>query len=78
MFRYLEKIDLEKRQMRFFALTLGETLFGEWRLRGESGRIGSKGGQRICHYGYSRAEVQDRMEAIVTHKQRRGCVGLIG
>lgn len=76
MFQYLEKIDPEKRQMRFYALTLDETLFGEWCLTREWGRIGSKGGQRMRHYGSSRAEVQDQMEAVSSLKQRRGYVCL--
>lgn len=74
MFQYLEKIDPEKRQMRFYALTLDETLFGEWCLTREWGRIGSKGGQRMCHFGSSRAEIQHQMDAIAAQKQRRGYV----
>lgn len=74
MFQYLEKVDPDKRQMRFYVLTLGETLFGEWCLTREWGRIGTKGGQRMCHYTSLRAEAQDLMEAVSAQKQRRGYV----
>lgn len=74
MFQYLEKIDPQKRQMRFYSLTLSKTLFGEWCLVREWGRIGTKGGQRKCHYGSSRALMQRQMKFLAGQKQRRGYV----
>jgi predicted DNA-binding WGR domain protein len=38
---YLEKLDPAKRQARFYALHLTQTLFGNWTLVREWGRIGS-------------------------------------
>lgn len=40
---YLHKRDPERRQARFYALHLMETLFGDWTLVREWGRIGSPG-----------------------------------
>jgi len=40
---YLEKRDPARRQARFYALHVAPTLFGDWTLVREWGRIGSPG-----------------------------------
>ena len=47
MFVRLEKINAEERQRRFYVMNVSRTLFGDWCLIREWGRIGSKGGQRM-------------------------------
>ncbi|MBO9475508.1 WGR domain-containing protein [Shimia sp. R10_1] len=46
----LEKINPGRRQRRFYVLYVTQTLFGEWCVIHEWGRIGSKGGQRRVDY----------------------------
>src|SRR5512132_794984 len=40
---YLEKVDPSRRMMRFYAIWIGPTLFGEWAMVREWGRVGSPG-----------------------------------
>lgn len=40
---YLEKVDPSRRMMRFYAIWIAPTLFGEWAMIREWGRIGSPG-----------------------------------
>lgn len=54
MFVRLEKICPEKRQRRFYAMSVARTLFGEWCLVREWGRIGTAGGQRMVDYTATR------------------------
>lgn len=46
MLAWLEKINPGRRQKRFYLLQVTQTLFGEWCLIWEWGRIGMAGGQR--------------------------------
>ena len=43
---YLEKIDPSRRMMRFYAIWIAPTLFGEWAMVREWGRIGPAGAVR--------------------------------
>ena len=40
---YLEKVDPSRRMMRFYAIWIAPTLFGEWAMVREWGRVGSPG-----------------------------------
>ena len=44
---YLQKIVPEANQKRFYAMTAIQTLFGEWAVMRQSGRIGSPGTMRV-------------------------------
>lgn len=43
---YLERIDRAKNMARYYRLTVVETLFGEWAMVREWGRIGRQGQSR--------------------------------
>ena len=47
---YLTKIDASRNMARFYLLDLQPTLFGEWALVKEWGRIGQAGQRRIIVY----------------------------
>ncbi|MFD1156703.1 WGR domain-containing protein [Roseovarius aestuarii] len=68
----LEKIIPEKRQHRFYVMQVTRTLFGEWCLIREWGRIGSAGGQRMTDYVTSREEAQAAHTKLSKQKCRRG------
>ncbi|WP_085807494.1 WGR domain-containing protein [Roseovarius albus] len=68
----LEKIDPSKRQQRFYVMHIAQTLFGEWCLIREWGRIGTKGGQRLVNYVASRAEAEAALYKRAAQKGRRG------
>lgn len=68
----LEKINPFKRQHRFYALSRGRTLFGEWCLIRKWGRIGSSGGQAKVEYLGSEGEAELALAKIKTVKNRRG------
>lgn len=68
----LEKINPFKRQCKFYALSTGRTLFGEWCLIREWGRIGAAGGQRKVEYLLSEDEAELALARIKTVKNRRG------
>lgn len=68
----LEKIVPAKRQSRFYALSICETLFGEWCLVREWGRIGAAGGQRMDQYLASEFEAKAAMNKLKSLKNNRG------
>lgn len=68
----LEKINPFKRQRRFYELRTGQTLFGEWCLTREWGRIGAAGGQRMTNYLASEAEAEAALANLKSTKNRRG------
>ena len=68
----LEKINPFKRQRRFYELNTGQTLFGEWCLTREWGRIGAAGGQRKVDYLGSEEEAELALTDIKAVKNRRG------
>ena len=47
MIAYLEKVEPKQHMLRFYALRVAPTLFGEWTLIREWGRIGSPGTVRL-------------------------------
>jgi predicted DNA-binding WGR domain protein len=68
----LEKINHIKRQRRFYLLGVMRTLFGEWCLVREWGRIGAAGGQSKRTYFASRADCEAELQKIKSTKARRG------
>ena len=68
----LEKIIPEKRQCRFYVMNVTRTLFGEWCLIREWGRIGSTGGQSMTDYTDSKEEAETALTKLSDQKCRRG------
>ncbi|MEM1074649.1 MAG: WGR domain-containing protein [Pseudomonadota bacterium] len=72
MFVRLEKIDSEQRQNRFYAMYVARTLFGEWCLVREWGRIGAAGGRRLTEYTASESDAHEALDKRLREKKRRG------
>ena len=70
----LEKINPAKREYRFYTLSISQSLFGEWCLIREWGRIGTKGGRRRMDYFSSEKDAATAMVQIRTVKTRRGYI----
>ena len=67
----LEKRVPEKNQRRFYVLRLAPTLFGEWSLIREWGRIGQQGRVVLDTFA-TPGEAEAALEAKRAEKQRRG------
>jgi predicted DNA-binding WGR domain protein len=67
----LEKRVAEKNQHRLYRLLLAPTLFGEWSLIHEWGRIGHPGTVRIDSYA-TEAEAAAGFSRKAREKERRG------
>ncbi len=72
MWMRLEKINPGRRQKRFYLLQVTQTLFGEWCLIREWGRIGSAGGQQRVEYHSTEAQARAALANIKAAKLRRG------
>lgn len=72
MFVRLQKIDPEKRQNRFYRMSIDRDLFGDWRLLREWGRIGARGGQRLSEYFQSETDAERALAQLQQKKLRRG------
>lgn len=68
---YLQRIDPERNMARFYRITVIPTLFGEWALIREWGRIGSPGTLREAWYDDEPA-ARRAGEQRVQQKLRRG------
>lgn len=64
---YLTKIDASRNMVRFYALDLQPTLFGEWALVKEWGRIGQAGQSRSV----SMPDKKPRQTALERELKRR-------
>ena len=53
-------------------MTVNRTLFGEWCLIREWGRIGANGGRRLVDYVVSKAEAETELCNLSAQKCRRG------
>ena len=67
----LEKLAPDKNQFRFYRLDLQPTLFGEWSVVREWGRIGRQGRVVIESYEHIK-EAQQAITRTVHAKNRRG------
>jgi predicted DNA-binding WGR domain protein len=68
----LEQINHYKRRKLFCVLTIRQTLFGEWELCRECGRIGDRGSQREALVFASRHEVEHAFEQEKHGRIRKG------
>ena len=67
----LYRIDPSVNMARFYALTVQPTLFGEWTLIREWGRIGRRPQSLLNTYETLAAAAEAR-ERLIANKQRRG------
>ncbi len=72
---YLHKIVPEENQKRFYAMTAIPTLFGEWAVMREWGRIGSPGTLRSDFFADEGSAITALSE-IARKKLRRGYVAI--
>ena len=68
---YLEKVDPSRRMMRFYAIWIAPTLFGEWAMVREWGRVGSPGRLRESWFATEKIANQAGMN-LKKRKQARG------
>lgn len=67
----LVRVDATRHMARFYALDIQPTLFGDWTLVREWGRIGSAGTVRLHSYATEQEAVASLL-AITSAKLRRG------
>ena len=67
----LERHDPERDMARFYMMTIAPTLYGQWALVREWGRIGSSGTVRSDWFG-TEEEARAAGEALALCKSRRG------
>jgi predicted DNA-binding WGR domain protein len=70
---YLERRDPAHNMKRFYLITITPTLFGEWALIREWGRIGSPGTVRELWFE-SEDQAQKEVEKLLRQKEKRGYV----
>lgn len=69
---YLEKRNPACNMLRYYRVSVAPTLFGEFALVREWGRIGQRGGRRMeCWFG-SEEEARRSAQAMTEVKRRRG------
>lgn len=68
----LTKIDPDQRQARTYEMHIAQTLFGEWCVIRQWGRIGARGGQIMTTYTASREEAEAACEQLKQQKIKRG------
>ncbi len=68
---YLERIDRSKNMARYYRLSVAKTLFGEWAMVREWGRIG-RGGQSREHWCSSEADAMNLLTSKHAERVRRG------
>ena len=71
MYAYLQKTNPEKNQHRFYALAVQPTLFGEWALVRNWGRVGANGTQRSDWFDTEDEAIQ-AFEVMKQQKEKRG------
>ena len=71
---YLEKTDPAKNQNRYYSLCVAKTLFGDYALMRQWGRIGNRGGRRLSVWYDTEKEAQQALETLQKRKQKRGYV----
>lgn len=70
---YMTKIDAAQNMARFYALDVQPTLFGDWSLTKEWGRIGRKGRQRMASFA-KRSDADTALAAELKRRVRRGYI----
>jgi len=74
MYLRLEKIDPSRNRWCWYVLSVQPTLFGEWTLSREWGRIGEGSGQSASTIFASECEAMTACDALKASKTRRGYV----
>ena len=72
----LEKVDPARNQRRYYALSVCPTLFGEWSVLREWGRLGHAGGRVRMESHTSEHAAQAALSAWKQRKERRGYVSM--
>lgn len=75
MMVYLEKVRAEGNTRRFYRASVAPTLFGDWVLIREWGRIGSPGGQRMEEWFGVQSSATAALARLVAAKRRKGYAG---
>jgi len=70
---YLLRLDPSRNVRRFYKMMLAPSLFGEWVLVREWGRIGAAGTTKADHFA-SVGEAVLAMQELVRKKKRRGYI----
>lgn len=68
---YLERIDHAKNMARYYRLSVVETLFGEWAMVREWGRIGRRGHSREHVFGGA-LDAEAKLDAELAARLKRG------
>ena len=76
MYLQLQKIDHGNNTWRWYVLSVQRTLFGEWAVIREWGRIGNAGGQRQTSYFDTLPDALAACDALRARKTRRGYASL--
>lgn len=71
----LRRIDHSRKMARFYRVDILPTLFGEWAVRREWGRIGG-GARALSQIVATRAEAERLAAALLAAKLRRGYVAV--
>jgi len=72
MYMRLEHIDPARKRWRWYVLSVQPTLFGDWALIREWGRLGNDGGQSDTAFYPSELDALNACTALKTAKMRRG------
>jgi predicted DNA-binding WGR domain protein len=70
-FAYLKKVDPEQNQFRFYTIAVVQTLFGEWAVVREWGRLGQAGTVREIWFD-TKEEARAVGIKLQKRKERRG------
>jgi len=76
MYLHLQKIDHAENTWRWYVLSVQRTLFGEWAVTREWGRIGNAGGQRQTSYFDTLPDAMAACNTLRARKARRGYTAL--
>lgn len=74
---YLEKREAVRNMQRYYRVIVVPTLFGEWAMVREWGRIGQRGGSRMECWFADEADARRSGAAIAASKRRRGYQALL-
>lgn len=69
---HLRCIDPDRNKHRFYVVRMQRTLFGQWAVTREWGRIGSRVGQRLEHWFDEPASAHAFIDGLEKLKRQRG------
>ena len=72
MYLRLQRIDHAENHWRWYVLSVQKTLFGEWAVIREWGRLGNEGGQTLTSYFATLSEALAMCDVLRMRKIRRG------